>query len=153
MFHITSSIVGGLAAITAWAVVTPSFDNTSQSSERVDRTMKADRFATSPISGPARTVSTVEVIGIRDAAIVYRDRDGRILFQTDPVSNVTVVTKGLVLPQLTVRETTRSTPTPIEAPHAPREPQTGPAIPIGCEPLASPIAAPRLLHLAGRCLS
>jgi hypothetical protein len=151
MFHITSSIVGGLAAITAWAVVTPSFDNIS--SERVDRTMKADRIATSPISGPARTVSTVEVIGIRDAAIVYRDRDGRILFQTDPVSNVTVVTKGLVLPQLTVRETTRSTPTAIEAPHAPREPQTGPAIPIGCEPLASPIAAPRLAHIAGRCLS
>jgi hypothetical protein len=154
MFHITSSLVGGLAALTAWALV-PSLspDNAAQGTEHVERAMKGDRLATSPITGPARTVSTVEVIGIQNAAIVYRDRDGRILFQTDPVSNVTLVTKGLVLPQLTVRETTRSTPTAIEAPHAPQPPQAGPAIPIGCEPLASPIAAPRLSHLAGRCLS
>jgi hypothetical protein len=103
--------------------------------------------------GATRTVSTVEVIGVHNAAIVYRDRDGRILFQTDPVSNVTVVSKGIVLPQLTVRETTRSTPAPLEVPHAPQPPQATPAIPIGCEPLASPIAAPRLSHLAGRCLS
>ena len=155
MFHITSSLVGGLAALTAWAVVTPAFDNAiQQDSQRVDRTMKADRLATLQAGGAIRTVATVEVIGIRDATIVYRDRDGRLLFQTDPVSNVTVVSKGFVLPQLTVRETSRSMPTPLEAPHPPQEPQTtGPAIPIGCEPLASPIAAPRLSHLAGRCLS
>jgi hypothetical protein len=153
MFHVTSSLIGGLAAITAWAVVTPSFDSTAQDVQHVDRSMKADRLATAHVVGATRTVSTVEVIGVRDAAIVYRDRDGRLLFQTDPVSNVTVVSKGFVLPQLTVRETTRSTPTPLEAPQAPHEPQAVPAIPIGCEPLASPIAAPRLSHLAGRCLS
>ena len=154
MFHITSSLVGGLAAITAWAVVTPAFDNTiQQDTQRVDRAMKGDRLATLQAGGTIRTVATVEVIGIRDATIVYRDRDGRLLFQTDPVSNVTVVSKGFLLPQLTLRETSHSTPTPLEAPHAPQEPQNGPAIPIGCEPLASPIAAPRLSHLAGRCLS
>ncbi len=153
MFHITSSLVGGLAALTAWALVTPALDHTTQDVQRVDRTMKSDRLATSQTRGATRTVATVEVIGVHDAAIVYRDRDGRLLFQTDPVSNVTVVSKGFVLPQLTVRETTHSTPTPLEAPHAPQEPQNAPAIPIGCEPLASPIAAPRLSHLAGRCLS
>src|SRR5689334_7387208 len=105
MFHITSSLVGGLAAVTAWALVTPALDHTTQDVQRVNRTMKSDRLAISQPRGATRTVATVEVIGVHDAAIVYRDRDGRLLFQTDPVSNVTVVSKGFVLPQLTVRET------------------------------------------------
>jgi hypothetical protein len=159
MFHITSSLVGGLVGVTAWALIAPSFDapsaasgvNSAQEVERVDRAHKSDRLVASrPPGGGTQSVATVEVIGIRDATIVYRDRDGRILFQTDPVSNVTVISKGLVLPQLTVRDTPHTTPTPIETP---REPRAAPAIPIGCEPLASPIAEPRLSHLAGRCLS
>lgn len=156
MFHITSSLFGGLAAIAAWAIVSPSFDPASlaQNPERVDRAVKSDRLASAHPSGAeARTVSAVEVIGVHDAAIVYRDRDGRLLFQTDPVNNVTVVSKGLVLPQITVRETTRSASTPMTPQREPSAPQATPAIPIGCEPLASPIAEPRLAHLAGRCLS
>jgi hypothetical protein len=46
----------------------------------------------------------VEVVGVEDAAIIYRDRKGNVLFKTDPISNVTVVTKGVVLPEVTVRE-------------------------------------------------
>jgi len=161
MFHITSSLIGGLAAVAAWAVVTPSFDPASKapgvgaathgSAAVLNRAAKSDRLAPPrPYAGDERTVATVEVIGIRDAAIIYRDRDGRVLFQTDPVSNVTVISKGFVLPELTVRETRRSTPVPLEAP---RDPQKAREIPIGCEPIASPIAQPHLSHLTGRCLS
>lgn len=156
MFHITSSLFGGLAAVAAWALVAPTFDPASQpgiagdSHERVNRAAKADRI-TPPLSyRGGDTVATVEVIGVHAAAIVYRDRAGHLLFQTDPVSNVTVISKGFVLPQLTVRETPRSTPAPIEVPHVL---DAAPAIPIGCDPLASPIAQPNLSHLTGRCLS
>ena len=130
----------------------------------INRSAKADRGA---ISGPATAaarIATVEVVGLRDAAIVYRDREGRELFRTDPantdpVNNVTIVAKGLPLPQLTVRQHGNSAvkPVPIneiqeqardEKPRAPR----GPKVPVGCEPSFSPVAAPNLAHHTGRCV-
>ena len=155
MFHVTSGLVGGLAAIAAWALVAPSPDlmtqgsGSSASDTTVNRADKADRMTLpGPDRSDANAVATVEVVGIHDSAIVYRGRDGRVLFETDPLRNVTVVSKGLVLPQLTVRETSHSKPAPIEPPREIRPP-----IPVGCEPLASPIAQPTLAHLTGRCVS
>ncbi len=157
MFHITSSLVGGLAAVTAWALVGPSINSATkgsiaaESQQRVNRAVKADRIAPpqANVAGD-RKVVTVEVVGVQDAAIVYRDRDGRVLFQTDPLSNVTVISKGFVLPQLTVRETPRTEPARIEVPH---NIDAAPAIPVGCDPVASPIAEPALARVTGRCLS
>jgi len=157
MFHITSSLFGGLAAVTAWALVAPSFEQVTKASlaadthERVNRAVKADRIAAPRASADGtRAVVTVEVVGVHDAAIVYRDRDGRVLFQTDPLSNVTVISKGFVLPQLTVRQTPQSTPAPIVVPH---NLDAAPAMPVGCDPVASPIAEPALARVTGRCLS
>jgi hypothetical protein len=155
MFHIASSLFGGLAAVTAWALVAPGFDqatkaNTAADHERVVRVMKGDRMATPQATVGGARVATVEVVGVQDAAIVYRDRDGRVLFQTDPLSNVTVISKGFVLPQLTVRETPQSRPTPLMVPH---NLDAAPAIPVGCDPVASPIAEPALARVTGRCLS
>jgi hypothetical protein len=157
MFHITSSLFGGLAAVTAWALVAPSFDQVTKASlaadthERVNRAVKADRVAAPRTSvDGTRAVVTVEVVGVHDAAIVYRDRDGRVLFQTDPLSNVTVISKGFVLPQVTVRETPQSTPAPIMVPH---NIDAAPKMPVGCDPVASPIAEPALARVTGRCLS
>jgi hypothetical protein len=157
MFHVTSSLFGGLAAVTAWALVAPNFDQATKASlaadthERANSVAKADRIAAPRASVDGRhAVVTVEVVGVHDAAIVYRDRDGRVLFQTDPVSNVTVMSKGFVLPQVTVRETPQSTPAPIMAPH---NIDAAPAMPVGCDPVASPIAEPALARVTGRCLS
>jgi hypothetical protein len=157
MFHITSSLFGGLAAVTAWALVAPSFEQVTKASlaadthERVNRAVKADRVAAPRTSvDGTRAVVTVEVVGVHDAAIVYRDRDGRVLFQTDPLSNVTVISKGFVLPQVTVRETPQSTPAPIMVPH---NIDAAPKMPVGCDPVASPIAEPALARVTGRCLS
>jgi len=156
MFHITSSLFGGLAAITAWALVAPSFDQASKANiaadnhERVVRVMKGDRIATPRATVGGGRVATVEVVGVQDATIVYRDRDGRVLFQTDPLSNVTVISKGFLLPQLTVRETPQSTPSPVMVPH---NLDAAPAMPVGCDPVASPIVEPELARVTGRCLS
>jgi hypothetical protein len=157
MFHMTSSLFGGLAAVTAWALVAPSFEQVTKASlaadthERVNRAVKADRVAAPRASvDGTRAVVTVEVVGVHDAAIVYRDRDGRVLFQTDPLSNVTVISKGFVLPQVTVRETPQSTPAPIMVPH---NIDAAPKMPVGCDPVASPIAEPALARVTGRCLS
>ena len=96
---------------------------------------------------------------MRDAAIVYRDRDGRELYRTDPLNNVTVVTKGLHLPEVTVRQHANSAvkPVPVDALQEqardrkpePRERK----VPLGCEPSFSPVASPSLAHHIGRCMA
>jgi hypothetical protein len=113
----------------------------------MNRALKGDRMS---LSGRRRsdenTATTVEVIGLHDVSVIYRDRDGWILLQTDPLSNVTIVAKRVVMPELTVRETMRSTPARIEVPAA----LQAPPIPVGCDPVVSAIAEPGLSrHLAG----
>jgi hypothetical protein len=126
----------------------------------INRPAKGDRGAAArPAETPTR-IATVEVIGLRDAAIVYRDRDGRELFRTDPVNNVTIVTKGLQLPEVTVRQHNGSVvqPVPVEVLHEQAPARKPPnhrerKIPIGCEPSFSPVAAPSLAHHTGRCVA
>lgn len=119
--------------------------------DRLDRS----GVAASPPDTNSSDIATVELVGLRQTAIVYRDRDGRELFRTDPLKNVTVVAKGLVLPSVTVRERGDSQVTPLRMPIAPsavpaREP-TGPV--FGCESSFSPVAAPSMAHLTGRCMA
>ncbi|MBI5111923.1 MAG: hypothetical protein HZA68_08110 [Rhodovulum sp.] len=176
----------GVSALVAWAVVTvggePVFggieramaDRTASLAAPVDRARKSDRLPDAATERPeARVISTVEVIGIRDAAIVYRDRDGRVLYRSDPLTNATVVTKGVVLPAVTVRETPASAVRPVATdaippkPALPNQPSVNsrdlpakpasapagrPRIPEGCDPAASPIASPQLSHILSKCL-
>ena len=124
----------------------------------INRAAKADRGGVPVTAQAATRIATVEVIGLRDAAIVYRDRDGRELFRTDPVSNVTIVTKGLQLPEVTVRQDSSSVvrPVPVDVLNEPprdRKPPKQRKMLLGCEPSFSPVAAPALAHHTGRCMA
>lgn len=187
MIKLKYLFVLGVSALVAGTAVGFSSDLSSGGVERagasagtkvaaasVDRTRKSDRLAAGAATrGEPRTIAAVEVVGIRDAAIIYRDRDGRVLYQTDPLTNATLVTKGVVLPEVTVRETPVSPVRPIttDVPKAKpaqptvnsreqRQPSRGvpqnetrrPRIPEGCDPAASPIAAPQLAHILSKCL-
>jgi hypothetical protein len=166
MSQITSYMIGGLAAVASWSMVAPPdagsgipsiaaafqpADQTGQAHIAVNRAAKGDRLA--PVRPSAQsTVATIEVVGVRDAAIIYRDRDGNVLYRTDPVSNVTVIAKGVKLPDLTVRQDAGSSATPIPIKVIEKTGDMS-KMPIGCEPMVSPIASPRLSHLTGRCIS
>jgi hypothetical protein len=154
MSHMTSGLVVGLAAVAAWALVAPPSIDPSRASglsaaelalqaTPVNRAVKADRLAPARAQRSEETAATLEN---RDAATIYRDREGRVVFQADQLSKVTVISKGFVLPQLPVRET-RRTPVTTPASSEQRKP-----VPIGCDPLASPISQPQLARLTGRCL-
>jgi hypothetical protein len=118
----------------------------------VDRTQKGDRLAQPrPASDQDQAkVAVVEVVGVRDTAIVYRDRGGRVLFRTDPVANVTVIAKDVRLPQVTVREDTNAAPqkTPVKT----IEERDGDKQMVGCDPVASPLAG-SASKLTGRCIA
>jgi hypothetical protein len=187
MFKLKSLTVIGISALVAGAAVSFSGDfgagffgksaasaGTAATAGLIDRTRKSDRLTVDRQRSEPRTISAVEVVGIRDAAIIYRDREGRVLYQTDPLTNATLVTKGVVLPEVTVRETSRSAVRPVTTtvpakaaptvnPTVESRDQIKPArsvpsterrqrIPEGCDPAASPIAAPQLAHILSKCL-
>jgi hypothetical protein len=176
MRTVRSSGFIAFSAMVAWLIATypgdPSLGLLRRASappiaEKIDRAHKTDSLAGKRIQrAQERAVATVELVGLRDPAIIYRDRDGRVLFQTDPLTNITTVAKGAVLPEITVRETAQSaarrvpvTPSaatsrdpPVPPPDLRRKPQTKPVIPEGCDPAASPIASPELAHVLSKCM-
>jgi hypothetical protein len=103
-------------------------------------------------AGQRPAITAVEVVGLRDTAIVYRDREGRILFRTDPLSNATLVAKDVVLPEITIRDSGRSAvnPVPIELPA--RAPERA-KLPPGCDPAFSPLTLPALSRMPSRCIA
>lgn len=129
-----------------------------------ERSHKGDRLAPPAASGRKVVVSAVEVVGARRTSIVYRDRDGHVLFRNDPLRHVTLAVKNAVLPQVTIRDdqNTRVAPqkthvapqnthvAPISAPDAASDP--GPLAP-GCDSAVSPLAAPLLARKPSRCLA
>jgi hypothetical protein len=132
----------------------------TNAAEQFDRGRKGDRLAAAQLAGAQTKVTTVEVVGVRDTAIVYRDRDGRILFRTDPVANVTLVAKGVALPEVTVREHNEVVPQklPVVTQGEQRSPvktlqeEDKPKRLVGCDPLVSPLAG-SLSQVAGRCIA
>lgn len=161
MYGLAPYIAGGLAVVlvvdhlaipSIGSAVTDWFGATSVAAHVVDRGHKADRLMparAATVQGPA--ITSVEVVGLRDTAIVYRDREGRVLFRTDPLSNATLVAKDVVLPEITIRDSGRSTvdPVPIEVPVRGTE---RPKLPPGCDPAFSPLTQPALSRMPSRCM-
>jgi hypothetical protein len=148
---ILSLAVSGPAslALVSSALTPPAMDTAGQ----VDRSHKGDRLiASKPAGGQDQLkVTTVEVVGVRDTAIVYRDREGRVLFRTDPVDNVTIVTKGVALPEVTVREHSEAVPKKMPVKTIKEDDKDRRL--VGCDPLVSPLAGSSLSQVAGRCIA
>jgi len=156
----TVSVLGFAAVTSHFMSLTAEANPAGASQMQVNREAKSDAL---PLSTAAQTrleIKSVEVVGVRDAAIVYRDRDGNILFKTDPLANVTVVTKNVELPAVTIRETAdtkverhdvdNKKPTavnPLEA--APGSPPPPP----GCESAFARPSPEALTNKPGRCLA
>lgn len=115
----------------------------------VNRARKGDRLAR-PARNDGKRIATIEVVGVHDVTIIYRDVDGRELFRTSPLSNATITARDVVLPALTVRnsETNGAAPITVDVPTR-REAE----LPVGCESPFSPYADPKAPKTAGRCVS
>lgn len=121
----------------------------------VNRTLKGDRAAAPVAGGGELRIAAVEIVGLEAAAIVYRDREGRVLFRTDPVGNTTVVVRDVTLPAVTVRQTRKAPVQPvILQPERQENPaQPAPKLPDGCEPAASLLSASGKSGLGARCFA
>lgn len=124
----------------------------------VDRARKGDRLPMASAGRHQNTViATVEVTGGRDPAVVYRAGDGQIIFQSDPAANATLVAKGVVIPEVTVRETRKAAPPTGDKALSPGPSAAKPAreqkILEGCDPAFSPLAASAQANFSARCLA
>jgi hypothetical protein len=94
-------------------------------------------------------VSTVELVGVQDVTVVLRSADGRVLYRNDQANSLTVVSKGVVLPQVTIREGAQGSD-PGASPAAVRPPHE---LPEGCDPAFSSLAPMSASRIGMRCIA
>jgi hypothetical protein len=163
MMRKATGIAGAIAAgaLLTSALVNADFSQRSNQNDvthptqtaQINRVSKTDALPKVANTDAPKRITTVEVVGVEDAAIVYRDRNGNVLFKTDPLSNVTVVTKGVVLPEVTIRELADSTVQvlPLEG----LRPTLSPTAPgDGCESsVTAHTAGEELARAPSRCIT
>lgn len=131
----------------------PAPDAQSEGKTLINRAGKGDRLVSArPSAEPLEKITAVEVIGVRDVAIIYRNRTGEVVFFTDPVNNVTAVVKGVELPEVTIRETLQRAiqKVPVEDLRGTERQRT---LHPGCLSEASPTFTPALSRRAARCVA
>ncbi|MCB5176394.1 MULTISPECIES: hypothetical protein [Microvirga] len=119
---------------------------------------KADRMD-APLSLEERlTVSTVELVGVSQATVILRDRNGAILYKSDPQSGTTTFSKNTELPVVTLKEETRGPA--VQHPTVRREGNEAPAAnpkkrrnPVGCLGDVSPLARASADRSPSLCLA
>jgi hypothetical protein len=112
---------------------------------------RMDRLV-APRAAQPQAITTIELLGIGSAAVIYRDQNGRVLFRNDPATQTTTVAKGVVVPDLTIRKNPPAAPRP--GPMWREITRDKPEKPlIACESVFSPVAAPALADIMGRCFA
>jgi hypothetical protein len=104
---------------------------------------KGDRLA-APVAKERASVSSVELVGISNTTVILRDRNGLVLFRSDPLTNTTLVTKDADLPVVTLKE--EGTSPVVQRPIQSHEGSETPSAPQkkslpGCEAPLSPLAS------------
>lgn len=120
--------------------------------------VKGDRMAGPVSADNLATVSTVELIGISQAVVILRDRDGRILYQSDPRSGVTTFARNTDLPIVTLKEEVQRPVAqhPVnrqEGNEAPQEQKQKRRNPVGCVGDVSPLAKASANRMPSLCLA
>jgi hypothetical protein len=137
------------AGVTDWSSHNP---GAAVSMSTADRYGKGDRLSSSSAeNGPIAVIVSVEIVGLRNAAIVYRDRNGQVLFRSDPLTNTTMVSKNADLPEVTVRDDKDVAVRPVPVEVQPNTART--KLPIGCESSLGPLAERSPRTLASRCVT
>jgi hypothetical protein len=153
---VAATIICSLIAIVTVAVLADQFvspwtteeNSPARQANSIVRDSKTDALPMPRNTHERAEIKSVEVVGIRDAAIIYRDRAGNVLFRTDPVANVTIVAKNVDLPEVTIRDTAETTVQRmvVEGGDASLPPQ-------GCESSFARPSPVALTRISSRCLA
>jgi hypothetical protein len=161
MHGLAPYFLGGLtaAALMNWFATIPGVDpDAGVSTARAEtvlltipeRSHKGDRLASRTLVRRKAVIAAIEVGGVHHTVVVYRDRDGRVLFKSDPLTDMTVVAKDVVLPQVTIHDNQNTNVAPVTIPDSASKPAP---LAAGCDSAVSPLAAPLLARLPSRCIA
>jgi len=120
--------------------------------------VKGDRV-TQPLPSESQArVSTVEIVGLSQATVILRDRNGEILYRSDPQSGVTAFSKNTNLPIITLREEMRGPvvqhpETRREGTEMPQDQKPKRRTPVGCIGDVSPLAKAAPERTPSLCLA
>ena len=119
---------------------------------------KGDRLAVPSRRVDRTTVSTIEVIGLSQATVVFKDRNGAVLFQADSTTGTTTVARDVDLPVVTLKEEPAAAPV-VQRP-APKQEGSNPPAPqgrkirtVGCEAALSTLVRNEASFVPGLCLT
>jgi hypothetical protein len=106
------------------------------------------------------TVSTIEVVGLSQVTVVFKDREGQVLYRSDPLTNTTDVAKDVDLPVVTLQEHPIAPAMPVvQQPELKREGGDPPTVQprrskqVGCEAPVSALARTDASREPGLCLA
>jgi hypothetical protein len=169
MFRIPVALVG-LAGVffVAGSFVPASFNMSDQAQsevladavlpQRLNAPSKGDRMmAPVPSANPA-IVSIVELVGVAQATVILRDRDGKVLYKSDPHSGTTIYARDTDLPVVTLKEDVKAPAAqhPVnqrEGNEAPGEQKQKARKPVGCIGDVSPLVKASADRMPSLCLA
>ncbi len=109
---------------------------------------KQDRLAFHRAASRQREeVRDIERTGKDRATVIYRDRQGSIVFRNDPRARTTVAVKGVVFPPVPVGSIHIVPPKSVPQHTVPQK------LMEGCEPALSPLASREASAFGGRCIA
>jgi hypothetical protein len=95
-----AAFLAGSVAPNSFTIASPA---QSQGSRQTAVASKADRLS-APAPSAKQAVSVVELVGVTGATVIMRDRNGEILYRSDPQAGITVFSKNADLPMITLKE-------------------------------------------------
>lgn len=125
---------------------------------RMSAPTKGDRIA-EPLPASNRVaVSVVELVGVSQATVILRDRDGKVLYRSDPQSGITTFSKNTELPVVTLKEEVQGPgvqhpASRREGTEMPQEQKPKPRNPVGCMGDVSPLAKASANRMPSLCLA
>lgn len=127
--------------------------------QQVHASTKGDRISPATVARTKAAVSVVELVGVSLATVILRDRDGSILYRSDPQAGTTTYMKNTELPIVTLKEGEQGPAVvhpsrrqegreePDNAQHKKRRP------PVGCLGDVSPLAHSGAERASSLCLA
>jgi hypothetical protein len=150
MIGLPTHLIGATSAIFLAASLVPGSLDSSPLDDTPPRggeivSTKGDKLSRSVAVSERSTVSVVELVGVSQTAVILRDRDGKILFQSDPLTNTTLIARDVDLPVITLKQEERSPvlhqePAPRREGNQPPPASGRKSKPFGCEGAVSPLA-------------
>lgn len=118
---------------------------------------KGDRLAPSRPASERASVATIEIVGASRATVVFKGRDGTVLYRADPLEGTTLIAKNADPPLTSLKE--EPIRPVVERPRPSREGSNPPPRngrkpnTVGCETALSTLVEPKASRMPRLCLA